>query len=147
MFPSKVDPWLLWSMVGGTVLCAALLPISLRRHVLAGVALLVSTVGMALGTWMVATVTYTLEDGWLVVQQGPFPPEAVLRLDAIDHIGPSQDRRGAAAASLDRLAISHHTHGPHGYTLISPSDKGGFLDAVAPHVPHLVRDDLTLAPR
>lgn len=90
----------------------------------------------ALMLWILYGTRYTLTDRELRVRSGPF--RWTVPLEAIHEASPTRNPLSSPACSLDRLNI---VHGPRRRRImISPFDKGRFLDDLVARSPGLRRD-------
>ena len=135
VFRSKIDLWL-----------GVLLVVAAVFEVGAGVALFVAPDPQARGftplaffvagfmLWVLFGTRYTLTNDTLQVRSGPIGWRVPLA--AIEEVFPTRSPLSAPAMSLDRLRINHRRrNGKLTFTMVSPADKSGFLDALAAAAP------------
>jgi hypothetical protein len=127
VFPSKIDRWLLWVLVGSTILSTlACIPIFFvtdpRLWLL--VILLIGAFA-ALPYFLLTTTKYTVDTEVLLIRSGPFRWRVPIR--DIVSITPTNNPLSSPALSLDRLDIKY---GKHSSIMVSPLDKEGFIEAL-----------------
>jgi len=139
-FASKRDAWLmviLWVtavVLVGAGVCLLFVPGPVLPGILLAVLLLLAAVFVI---WLPYTTAYTVTASMLEIRCGPF--QSRVNLAGIEEITPSQSMLASPACSLDRLhVVCGGSGGARRDVLISPSDKAGFLAAVARRTPHLV---------
>ena len=86
--------------------------------------------------WVLYETWYGFSADHLVIHSGPFHWKVALA--DINRVEPSRNPFSAPALSLDRLAVRYGTG--KRYTLISPLNKTGFLQALVSHAPQLRMD-------
>lgn len=137
VFRSKVDRWILVVLgsaaalsLAASVAVAILAPSPLEKALVLG-GWCALTAGVA---WLFRSTRYLVDDERLLVRSGPFAWR--IPFDAIQAVLPSTSPRSAPALSIDRLEIRGKGNRS---LLISPRDREGFLAALLPRCPHLVR--------
>ena len=124
-FRSKVDTWLLIVVLAASLLALAGAATAFQSGAgLASVALLV-VAGVGLPLWILASTTYTVEAGVLLVRSGPFRWH--ISAAEINRISASRSLLSSPALSLDRLLIEY---GSKKSLLVSPVQKEEFLRAL-----------------
>lgn len=145
-FPSKRDGWLvavIW-IACGVVVSAAALQLVADEAAWSRLALGAVLLGAAaFMLWVLYGTGYRVGEHALHVRAGPFRWR--VPLDAIESVTPTRNPLSSPACSLDRLRVGHRTARGERALMISPSDKTGFLDALARRCPQLERtaDGLT----
>lgn len=124
IYPSKIDTWLLVSILGVPVICAAgLYPVMTMDAPRAlAAALPTLLLGVGLPVWLLLSTTYTLGPALLRIRCGPFTWKVPIR--EISAITPTRNPLSSPALSLDRLRIDY---GKGNSVLISPRNKEQFL--------------------
>jgi len=133
-FRSKIDAWLV-ALVGG----AAILPLVAGLWLLAlgqvrGV-LLLTAWGLITSLLLVVLsfpLRYTLQADRLHIQSGRLDWDVPYR--SLGRVAPSRNPLSAPAWSLDRLRLDY---AGGGFILISPADRGAFLQELAARCAHL----------
>ena len=126
--PSKVDTWLALALTMPPIAGVATLAAGLfdGDRTTAGIAGAILVLVVAIYRGLVFPLRYEIGDGRLVVRAGL--TRSAIDLAAIRGVTPSRNPLSAPALSLDRL---HVEHGTTFGTLISPRDRGAFLDDLA----------------
>lgn len=86
--------------------------------------------------WVLYGTRYTLTEGKLIVQSGPF--RWVIELDSITEVFPTRNPLSSPACSLDRLHIRYRPSRQG--IMISPQDKAVFLQDLVVLSPGLTLD-------
>ena len=76
--------------------------------------------------WLTIPVNYQITDEELRVRGGPFRWK--IPLGSILQVRPSKNPMSAPAWSLARLHVSYRKKGRKSFVLISPSDRGAFIE-------------------
>jgi hypothetical protein len=136
---SKRDVWivaLLWGAVAVMIVGAVNLwrsPTPFAFRLLMSVLFSVSAI---LVMWVLYGTRYTLTEGKLIVQSGPF--RWVIELDSITEVFPTRNPLSSPACSLDRLHIRYRQSRQG--IMISPEDKAAFLQDLVVLSPGLTLD-------
>ena len=126
VFRSKIDFWLLAVLALATVpmLAAA---IAAARNGDAWVTHAVIFVVVAgLFAWLLTSTKYTVGEGMVLVQSGPFRWQIAAK--DVTNIAPSRSPLSSPALSLDRLRIEYASGKS---LLVSPRDKEAFIKALS----------------
>lgn len=130
-FPSKRDWWL-----GLIIWTAVFLPVVMTLWDGEDVPLFIYAPFALLVGWIWFDTGYTITDEELKIKSGPI--RFKIRLESIQSIKKSMNPLSSPALSLDRLKV---TYGKHSIALISPKDKGGFVEAIRERNPAVVIDE------
>jgi len=124
IYPSKIDTWLLATILGVPVISAAgLYPVvTMDAPRALAVALPTLLLGVGLPLWLLFSTTYALDQEQLSIRCGPFKWQVPIR--DIRAITPTRNPLSSPALSLDRLRIDY---GSGGSVMISPNNKEQFL--------------------
>lgn len=127
VYRSKTDTWLLMILAAAVIasLVAAAATLTEGSSSDWPVAVLTAVLGAGLPVWVVVSTRYTLGQGLLIVQSGPFKWR--IPVAEITRITPSSNPISSPALSLDRLRIDY---GRGKSLLISPRDKDQFIHDV-----------------
>lgn len=124
VYRSEADTWLVAILAVAIVasLFAALKVHSAGSLSASAVAAFIAIIGAGLPLWLLLSTRYTLGNGQLVVQSGPFK----WRIPVADITGvtPSNSPRSSPALSLDRVRIDY---GRGSSLMISPCSKDEFI--------------------
>jgi membrane protein YdbS with pleckstrin-like domain len=127
VFPSKIDRWLAYTLVGAgilsTVACIPILFTPDPRHWLILIVPVITCV--ALPYWLFTTTKYTVGTDELLIRSGPFWWRVPIK--DIVSITPTRNPLSSPALSLDRLEINY---GKNTSIMVSPLDKEGFIEAL-----------------
>lgn len=130
-FPSKVDTWIVLAVaipVVGAIVAIGIVaigPSDESAGLIAALAPLV-VLGVGLPLWIFRSTSYTVGADTLTVRGGPL--RIVIPIREITRVKATRSLESSPALSLDRLAVEY---GKGKRVLISPSDKAGFLKALA----------------
>jgi hypothetical protein len=130
-FKSKVDTWLVLLVVVPMVIVVAVVGGVAGDSLVASRTTRISVIvplvlGFGLPLWLFLSTSYTVSTAHLTVRSGPF--RIVVPIASITRVAATRSIESAPALSLDRLAVEY---GTGKRVLISPSDKAGFLKALA----------------
>lgn len=89
--------------------------------------------------WLLFGTSYRLTETHLLVRSGPFQKSILLA--EIQSVKPVRDRTSAPALSFDRFLVRYRAYDT---VLVSPDDRGAFLQELAARAPHLVWQDSDL---
>ncbi len=124
VYRSKIDAWLV--VVLGVAVIASLFAvlaiIPSGTPVALATAVFTALIGIGLPLWLLLSTRYTLGNGRLVVQSGPF--KWLIPVADITSITQSSSLLSSPALSLDRLRIDYT---PSSSLMISPRNKDEFL--------------------
>lgn len=127
LFRSKIDLWLAIVLISSVIIALAAAVATLQRA--SGAALLpviIIAIGTVLPVWTLASTIYMVESEALLIRSGPFRWR--IPVSSITCIEPSNSVLSGPALSLTRLRIEY---GTGQCILISPTDRQGFLRAIA----------------
>jgi hypothetical protein len=142
-FASKTDPKLAVAAMGLPLLLAGVLVLNSMREGSAAGWIAVPLIAMAaLLAWFMLDTWYGFEGGTLHVHSGPCCWR--IPLEQIFDVCDSSSLRSGPALSLDRLEIRF---GDDRRILVSPRDKGAFLQTLRAQAPGLQRAASTGTPR
>jgi hypothetical protein len=124
IYPSKLDTWLLVSILGVPLICVTgLYPVvTLDAPRALAAALPTLLLGVGLPLWLLLSTTYTLGPTLLRISCGPFTWK--VPIGEIRAITPTRNPLSSPALSLDRLRIDY---GRGDSVMISPKYKEQFL--------------------
>lgn len=122
VYKSKVDLWL-----AGLIIGSLMLPLFIGLVVgeMVWPAIVVCGFSMVLVVWLFLATRYEITGTDLKVHAGLY--KINIPINSITSVEPSRDPLSSPAFSLDRLKISY---GKNKTVLISPKDKGSFLNDI-----------------
>ncbi len=135
-FPSKRDLWISAMIWVGSVMCVAsgVAQLSSSASLLLRIAVLILLFGSAgFMLWVLYGTDYAFSGQILRIRCGPFSFRVPLA--EVVSVERSRNPLSSPACSLDRLLIRYGRR----RVLISPEDRGRFLDTLVQYTPHLVR--------
>ena len=127
VFKSAID-WWYWLVIVGIAVILVAISISAAKAgatggiVIMGLALLF---GLGLPLWLAFTTDYRVNPDFLFIRSGPFSWK--IERSLIKSVAPSGSLLSSPALSLDRLEIKY---GSNKSILVSPKDKGAFINAL-----------------
>lgn len=124
VYRSKVDAWLvaILAIAMASSLLGAITTFSTQTPATWVLAAFIAVVGVGLPLWLLLSTHYTLGNGQLLVQSGPF--QWRIPLADIKSITPSNSSLSSPALSMDRLRIDY---GRYSSLMVSPRDKNQFV--------------------
>jgi uncharacterized membrane protein YeaQ/YmgE (transglycosylase-associated protein family) len=125
-FRSKVDMWLLLTLLAGALAAFLGAAFALRAGVGWLVPTLIGLVGAALPFWILLSTKYTVDQGQVRIQSGPF--RWCIWAPGITRITPTRSPLSSPALSLDRLRIEYESGKKS--LLVSPVEPEAFIRAV-----------------
>ena len=143
-FRSKVDAWMSWTLWGSALLMLAAAAMTLFDAEAGpgtkAVVIFLSLVTIPFVLWVRYDTSYRLTDTHLLVRSGPFRTRVVL--DSILSIEPTSSYQSGPTLSRQRFLIRYDRYAT---VMVSPEDRGPFLDELCLRAPHLVWQDGKLA--
>lgn len=127
VFRSAVDWWFYAVIVASAVVVAvAVFPMLKSGQVgQVVVAVVIALVALGLPVWLLMSTYYRVDAGLLEVRSGPF--RWTIPVSEIAEVRKSRSVLSSPALSLDRMEIKY-SRGQS--ILLSPRDRGGFLNAI-----------------
>lgn len=123
LFRSKIDLWLAIVLIGAVIIALAAAVATLAAALLP---VIIIAIGTVLPVWTLASTIYMVESEALLIRSGPFRWR--IPVSSITRIEPSDSVLSGPALSLTRLRVEYGTGQS---ILISPTDRQGFLRAIA----------------
>jgi len=142
-FRSKADRWLVLLLLAVSCLMVALGVLVLMNDssdtITKVIFSLVTATSIPFLLWIFFGTRYRFTDTHLLVRSGPFHKD--LLLESIIAVEPIRSFQSCHALSRDRFLIKYDTLAT---VMISPEDRGRFLQEMESRVPHLVWQDQKL---
>ena len=139
-FRSRIDPWMAWVLLGTCVLmlgaCLLTLADDSTGLFSTGMAVITTIIILPGLIWILVGTRYRLTDTHLLIRSGPFKTD--IRLNDIFTIEPTHSILSGPALSRDRFLIRYDGFAT---VMISPQDRGAFLQEIAVRAPHLIWQD------
>lgn len=139
-FRSRVDRWMAWTILGSCVLllgsCLLALVDDSSTSFGTGLIVLTTIITCPMMLWILFGTRYRLTETHLFINSGPLKNS--IKLNKIESIEPTRSYLSSPSLSSDRFLIRYNKFAT---VMISPEDRGVFLQEMAARAPHLIWQD------
>ncbi len=136
-FRPRIDRWATWLVMGSCAIlpgaCFFALTDSVSGPIVQGFIILSTILILSFLIWVYYGTRYRLTQSHLLVRNGPFKTD--IKLNDIISIEPTRSIQSGPALSRDRFLIRYNRYAT---VMISPEDRGRFLQEVVNRAPHLI---------
>lgn len=139
-FRSRIDRWMVWLLLGscGVLLVSSVLTLidKTTGSFTMSLILLSTLICVPFLLWILMGTSYRLTDSQLLIRSGPI--KTTVQLNDITSIEPIRSFQSSPALSRDRFLIRH---GQFTTVMVSPRDRGEFLQEIANRATHLIWEE------
>lgn len=136
-FRSRTDPWMVWVVLGSCAVllasCVLILLDDTAGPFSTGFTLVTAGIAVPVMLWFLMGTSYRLTETELLIRSGPLKKR--IDLNNVTSVEPVRSIQSSPALSRDRFLIRYNQFDT---VMISPQDRGQFLQEVAARATHLI---------